>query len=485
MNTGSAGKAGSAPIKRIAIIGDGLEAWLAVNYLLAALGGKRIEMVVCGVPGSARLDGLNAVIPARANLSAIGLSDKVLARTCGASFSLGTQFAGQLKPYGSFGLDYLGLPFHHHWLRTNPQDSSDYFNWSPAMLAMQRGLFAPPVKRNEIGTLRHGMAYHVDIGKFTRLLRERATRHGVKVTAGSLASVDRESGSDRIVSLTSSRAETITTDLYVDCSGAQRALINGAASKRWIPAPQMPGFYIAAGQRQSSGAPAPYHRLSFDPHGWTLEVPTPDQVYTVNMSTTQPTEDSMEFLPGHFEKPWIENCVALGSAAATFLPVEPMHTQYLLSSLNWVVDLLPGRDCAAKETEEYNQLVTADLGEIYDLAALYELGRVKGSLQSLDPVEGGIHDSLRSRFKLFRRRGWIAPVDSDFLTPADWISAFILLGAVPARYDPLAERLSLDALQSGLQKLKLQIEKTATEFPLHRDYLRAIKSTPAVAPGGK
>jgi tryptophan halogenase len=469
------------PISRIAIVGHGIEAWLTVNYLLAGLGSRQVKLTVLPVPGSDALDELYRIVPADSDvgLGSIGLSSAVLARECGASFSLGAQVNGHFKPYGKVGLDFQGLPFHHHILRANASmRPDDYFAWSPATSAMRRDAFAPPNQRNAIGKLRHEVACHVDTGLLTTLLRERAMRHGVGISQGSLKSVIRMQGSDRIVGLVNTLGETIQADLYVDCSGHERALMHGAAAMSWIPAPSLPAFQIAISKIEQSGMPPPWHRLTSKSEGWELEIPSPATQTRIVLASEATREDTRAFAAGHLAEPWIDNCVALGLAAASLLPIEPVQTKFLCVSINRMIGLLPGADCSPSETSEYNHLALTDLEEIHDLCAAYELARHQNRLDLSSVDIEQVHESLRNRLRLFKKCGWIAAADSDFLEPADWAGVFILLGLAPEATSRLASRMPMEILASHMSQLKVQIEKTSAEFPLHRDFLNAVLSAP-------
>lgn len=468
-------------ITRIAIAGHGIEAWLTVNFLLAGLGSRQIKLTVLPVPGSDTLDELYRIVPADidAGLGTIGLSSAVLARECGASFSLGAQVNGHFKPYGKVGLDFQGLPFHHHFLRANTSmDPTDYFSWSPATSAMRRNAFAPPNQRHAIGNLRHEVACHVDTGLLTNLLRVRALRHGVEISPSPLKSVIRAQGSDRIAGLVNSLGETTQAELYVDCSGPERALMRGAAEMSWIPAPGLPTFQIAISKVKQNETPPPWHRLTSRSEGWELAIPGPANQTRIVLTTETSHENAQVFASGHLAKPWIDNCVALGMAAATLLPIEPVQTKFLCVNINRMISLLPGADCSPRETSEYNHLALTDLEEIHDLCATYELARHQDRLDLSDVDIGPVHESLWKRLRLFKKCGWIAATDSDFLEPADWAGAFILLGLVPETTSRLASRMPLATLVSHMSKLKAQIEKTAAEFPLHRDFLNAVLSAP-------
>ena len=118
-------------IRKFVIAGNGLEAWLAANHLLASLGGRQVEITVCPGPGSDRLDGLYCVWPMKMDdgLAPIKLSVKDMVQACRSSFSLGTQHKDLFRPYGNIGQDYFGAAFHHYWLRNRDSKPALTFGW--------------------------------------------------------------------------------------------------------------------------------------------------------------------------------------------------------------------------------------------------------------------------------------------------------------------------------------------------------------------
>ena len=479
MNNRNSNNVERPAIKRVAIAGHGFEAWLAANYLLAAFGSKNIEIQVCPVDGSDALDELYAILPDSPDpdLTSSGLSSHVLARACGASFSLGARIDGQAKPYGRIGLDFLGLPFHHHWQRAYPgQGPGGYFAWSLATLAMQRRVFAPPTAGHTGSEPDYGMAHHVNISLFTRLLRERAIRNGVKELKGSLESVKRDDGLSRVVELKSSQGETAQADLYLDCSGPERAVASGTARHKWVTAHGLDDFQLHVSRTDEIVETPCSHLLESTPHGWRLEIPGSGWVSRITLSDLQAAGTELKLTPGHLADPWIENCVAVGTASAVFLPVEPLQFRYFARSIQRVLDLLPGRDCNRSETTEYNRLNRTEAEDLEDLTACYEMARRQGGLNLADRDLSAVSSNLRNRIELFSRRGRVTPGDCDFLEPGDWASSLILLGLIPERFDRMVERLPLDVLMSYLEKMRHKLETRVAEFPPHDIYLNAVKS---------
>lgn len=462
-------------LTRFVIVGNGLEAWLAANHLLASFGGRRIEVTVCSVPGSNTFDELYSIWPINADdgLGPVKLTAGALIRDCRGSFSLGAQYTEMFRPYGSIGLDFLGTAFHHHWLRAFADEPvSGYFDWSPATVALKQGRFAPPVPQNAIGSLQHGIALHVDTGLFTKLLRDRALRNGALESNGTLSGVRREGDDKRITGLETSDGGSLTADLYVDCSGPQRSLVSGSHDAGWQPAPGLADYRVTCTKDTTQEQPPSCHHVKPGPDGWQLDVPGHGWKTQILIDGSSTATDGESVSPGYFNKPWTGNCVALGMASFSLPPIEPVHTRYLVTSLKRLVDLMPGTNCDPRETVEYNNMAKTDLVEIVDLIAAHEIFRkqVAGS------APGHIHSSLKKRLDLFTHRGWVAPPDSGFFETKDWVAAFMQLGVVPQRYDRLAERIPRDTLDKHLHNLSARIAETVKEFPPLKQFLDAANA---------
>jgi len=463
------------PVTRFAIAGNGLEAWLTANHLLATLGGKRTQVTVCPVPGSDELDELYSIWPITPadGLASMGLSSNMLIRACRGSYSLGARCTDFFRPYGSIGLDFLGVPFHHHWLRAyRGRAAAGYFDWSPGTVAMKRGLFAPPVPQNAIGSLQHGMALHIDTGLFTDLLRDRAMRNGAVQSKGSLTNVQRESNDPKVSGLTTDNEEFLTADLYIDCSGQQKSLTRGRPDAAWVTAPGLEEYRLEVRKTSTQEPPPPFQQVTTGPDGWKLDVAGNGWNSSLFVTCSEAGREGHLASPGYLAEPWSGNCLAIGVASATFLPVEPLHARYLAISLKRMIDLMPGVDCRQSETIEYNKLARVDLREILDLVAAHEFLRKTADNSEFQ----GVHDSLKTRLALFKKRGWVTPPDSGFFETTDWVATFMQLGLVPDQPDQLAGRIPPQVLKTRLAELKSRIDRTVSGFPTHSDYLLAVKS---------
>lgn len=216
-------------MKRVLIIGAGVDAWMSAAALATATKGLA-EVVVAetGPPPSGRI----AALPSLRGLHArLGVSDEALASEASARPRLAARYSDAIEPFGETGLAIDGVAFHHYWLAAGrPGPLSD---WSLAAQAAARGRFAPPSPdpRSPLSTLGYGLT--LDAAGYAELLKRIALAAGATVTDG--------------------RPDA---DLKVDASGGEGLLVAHAPWtdwSAWLPN----GLELVEDGVVSSFAPAP------------------------------------------------------------------------------------------------------------------------------------------------------------------------------------------------------------------------------------
>ena len=82
-----------------------------------------------------------------------------------------------------------------------------------------------------------------------------------------------------------------------------------------------------------------------------------------------------------------------------------------------------------------------------------------------------VPEALQYRTELFRASGRVSFHDRDLFVEPNWLSVFIGQGIVPRRYDPLADRRSLESVRDELGRLKGLIRQTADAMPAHAEFI--------------
>jgi len=160
-------------IRRVAVLGDGLVAWMAAAWLAWRLEGLRPAITIAGGDIT---DGEGVCGPALHSFNAaIGLDTASFVRETGAVPYLGTQQDGWFWPCGGFGADLDGIAFHHHWLRLLTLGGHpDLGRFSLEATAARDGKFGGAPGR----PLTYGFRF--DAGRYRMLLQRLAQDAGVR-----------------------------------------------------------------------------------------------------------------------------------------------------------------------------------------------------------------------------------------------------------------------------------------------------------------
>lgn len=167
-------------MKRVLIVGNGVEAWMAAAVLATAgKGVLQVQVTGEGLPPTGRI----AALPALRTLHArLGVTEETLARAIGARPRLAARYGEAVEPFGETGAMFEGLAFHHYWLATG-QDAP-LADWSLAAQAAARGRFSlpDPDPRSPLSTLDYGLS--LDAAAYAGLLKATALKAGATVGAG-------------------------------------------------------------------------------------------------------------------------------------------------------------------------------------------------------------------------------------------------------------------------------------------------------------
>ena len=458
---------------RVAIVGHGIEGWLCAAKLATCVNRQAIDITVVPAAGAADWDSLYCVHPLEPadTIRAVGISDLDLVQQCDASFGLGSTWAnGNLLPYGATGTSIGGVAFHHHWrLHIASTTAQEFFRFSPGARALQRHAFAPPVPRNAIGSLQHEIARHVDPSALRERLRRTARHHGVCELAESLS--DRQdpvnAGPVEMLRLTNDQA--VRADLYIDASGPARVLCS--RSEIGNADTTVDQSFEFSGRRIKSGsARLPAFSVRKASSQWRIDVPLGSGDMQLRFDGAA---DTGTFQTGYSRTPWCHNVVAIGHAAARFLPLAPLPVRLLNHTLTRLVRLLPGNAGERGEALEFNQRFAHDASEVSDLTVWLRDGTTTAG-----------SDALVARHQLFSRRGWIRPTDATVITDDDWINAFMGRGLLPQHVDPMTRRVGASEARQILSQLDDEIERVVSEFPTLDRYLQAAKAAGSTAHAG-
>ncbi|MEM7329413.1 MAG: tryptophan halogenase family protein, partial [Pseudomonadota bacterium] len=239
----------SQHIENVVIVGGGTAGWIAAAAMARLLGPAiRISLIESEAIGTVGVG--EATIPQIRRLNGVlGLDEDEFVRETRGTFKLGIEFSNwghigerYLHTFGDAGINLANLHFHHYWLRAREQ-GSDASLWDYSL--HHRAAYAHKFGRLErVGqTSMTGLAYafHFDAGLYARYLRKHAEANGVSRIEGKVVDVKLASENGFIESVQLERGETVSGDLFIDCSGFRGLLIGQALNvgyqdwSKWLP----------------------------------------------------------------------------------------------------------------------------------------------------------------------------------------------------------------------------------------------------------
>jgi len=366
------------PTRRIVIVGGGTAGWICAGTISAAHRTDKpggIDVVLVESPDTPTVGVGEGTWPTMRNtLRRMGISETEFFRQCDASFKQGARFCrwvtGENDDYYYHPLmlpqGFLQGNLVPHWQRSREANFSDMV--CPQDAICDRALAPKQISTPEYaGVLNY--AYHLDAGKFSDFVKSHCIdKLGVQhILAHVDAIVPADNGD--IAALSLRDGGKIEGDLFIDCTGFRSKLLGGhygvgfrscrdtlfidralavhlpykdereKISSQTISTAQSNGWIwdIALQSRRGVG------------HVWS-SVHTDEEkaMEELEVYATQSGHDlgrldvrKIAFDPGHREKFWHRNCVAVGLSAGFLEPLEASALVLVELSANMIAEQMP------------------------------------------------------------------------------------------------------------------------------------------------
>lgn len=503
----------AAPVTRIVIVGGGTAGWMTAAALTRVLGdlpGLSVTLVESEAIGTVGVG--EATIPQIIGFNRLlGLDEAQFMRETRATYKLGIEFVDWLRPghsyvhpFGSFGINMLGIEFQHFWLRgTALGETAPIDEYSIAAMAGKSGKFAWPRTDNPNSPLsKLSYAFQFDAGRYARFLRTFAEANGAVRVEGRIVDVRQHPETGFVTAVTLEDGREVAGELFVDCSGFRSLLLGQTLGvpftdwSKWLPCDSAVAVPCELGGRNE-----PLTRSTARPAGWQWRIPLQHRIGNGHVFSSAHIDRSaatdlllanldgkplaepnqLSFKAGHRARAWDRNVVALGLAAGFLEPLESTSIHLVQSGIARLLALFPDTGFGPVERDRFNLETEREYRIIRDFLVLHyraserddsEFWRYCRNLEA--------PDGLAEKIAMFRSSGRIFRENNELFTEDSWLSVMLSQGITPQAYHPAAHMLDDAETRTRLAHIRGVIRNTVDQMPTQDEFLRQIGG--AIAP---
>ena len=498
---------------RVVVLGGGTAGWMSACSLAKLLGPlvsvTLVESEDIGIVGVGE-----ATLPhIRAFVERLGIDEASFMQATHATYKLGIDFRdfgrigdSYVHPFGTFGEEVVGVPFHHYWLELQRLGLAEPLgDYSLAVAASLANKFRPPTADGRL-TSTYGYAYQFDATLFGPFLREHGQTLGVERIEGKVVEVRQDPESGEVAALVLESGKELDGDLFVDCSGFRSLLLGGAFGEEWEDwSPWLPCDRAAAlpcsHVREEI---APYTTATAMPAGWRWRIPLQHRIGNgyVFASAFISEDEACETIRGAVEgeplaeprvlrfragrrrNSWVKNVIGVGLASGFLEPLESTSIYLSQMAITYLIELFP-LDGAIdpRDRDEFNRLVDMEYDRVRDFLILHYHATERDDSEFWNHVRTmAVPDSLAEKMALWREAGRVEKYSDGLFYDASWIAVYIGQGVWPDHHDTRAQLPDPAQVARAMTALKGAISDEVAAMPGHREFLTANAARLAGAP---
>lgn len=491
-------------IKNIVIVGGGTAGWMSAAALAKVLGpGVSIRLIESEEIGTIGVG--EATVPHLSLFNKmLGIDEAEFVRETMGTFKLGVQFVDWLKPgktyvhgFGtSIGLDVGMLPFHQYWLRAfKAGHAAEIGDYSLNTLAAPRGKFMVSAIDAPANTplANIAYAYHFDAGLYARYLRRYAQARGVQRSEGKIRETVLRAADGFVESVVLESGESISGDLFIDCSGFRGLLIEQALHtghedwSHWLPTDR--AVTVAC---ERVGPPTPYTRATAQACGWQWRIGLQHRVGNGHVYASSYISDDeaaatllrnldgaalgeprlLRFVAGTRKKAWNRNVVAIGLSSGFLEPLESTGIFLIQSAITRLLTLFPDKHFSAAVTDRYNALSRFELERIRDFLILHFHATERDDTPFWNHCRTmEIPETLRNVMALFRESGQFIRNAEELFGLVSWVEVMLGQGIVPRTCHPLVDQMPDKDLHEFVAHVRQIIAACVDAMPAHQAFI--------------
>lgn len=420
-------------------------------------------------------------------LMSFGLQQKHLFNGQVANLQLAQQFSNWQTPCSSFytcdsdlGIEHEGLGFHHLLTRLNGVDGNkvndiDLTDFTLATAAASRGKYVMPNRdpKSILSTLQVGL--NVDQDYLANLLRQLAQHLGVVEVAKKVSGVKLVNA--EIESLQLDDGELFSADFYLDLIhfNGEHLLPESVYENKSL-LPDVKPITVAFDTKNTDETLAPINQFIREGTSWHRRCQINGQVYIETYTDVVEQEmlaNNSQHITFHtLGNSWQANCLRIGSSANSRVDMFGLQLPMLAQDLERWFRHFPTGSSPDTLVNRYNQAsLQAQLTHMAlcripflssrDLGCFADKPVTDIDFQTVEDVE-----SLQNYLvNLYVQTGHFPELENQIKKSKFWSNLLFTLGIRPNVYNAQIDKLSGDAVETLVNKVKTKVINTANSLP--------------------
>ncbi len=510
----------SKPIKHIVVVGGGSAGWITAGLIAAehdVISDSGVRVTLVESPDVSLIGVGEGTWPTmRATLAKLGISESDFIRDCNASFKQGTRFdcwhngSSDDRYYHPFILPngYLKTNLAESWLAIR-----DRVSFADAV-SVQSHLCAHGLAPKQAATPEYAAVanygYHLDAGKFAVLLQKHCTHVlGVRHILDHVTQVENDE-QGYIVSLACKDSGPLEGDLFIDCTGFASLLLGKHYKVPFVSRKQNLFIDTALAVQvpyESEDSRIESQTISTaQSSGWIWDIGLSSRRGVGYVFSSAHASDAMAekelrayiepalgpesesislrkiaINPGHRQKFWHKNCVAVGMSAGFLEPLEASALVLVELSAQMISEQLPAtREIMPLVAKRFNEKFLYRWDRVIDFLKLhYVLTERKDSEFWIDNCDvHSVPESLRELLQLWRYR---VPWHADLAQADEVFSSasyqYVLYGMGFHTKRSAAMRRARDQSEADrlFEENRKKTKQLLSSLPTNRELINQIK----------
>jgi len=491
--------------RRIVVVGGGTAGWMAAAALVSVLPARRVQVTLIESEAIGIIGVGEATLPhLRQFNETIGIDEAEFLEATSATMKLGIEFVNWARigdryvhPFGDFGADIAGLPFHQAWSRMratgNAREIGDYS--LPVRMCAENRFERPADDPTDFAS-RFGYAYQFDATRYAPFLRQHAEARGASRVEGIVNAVHRDPATGNIHRLDLDNGQVVDGDFFFDCTGFRGVLIEQALNvgyedwSHWLPCNR-----AIAVPSEKSGPTPPYTRATAHQAGWQWRIPLQHRTGNGHVYASDFTDDDtarqvlldnlegnaladprpLRFTTGRRKQFWSHNCISVGLAGGFLEPLESTSIHLTQIAITQFIELFPVTGDYRLERDSYNAHIAREFERVRDFLILHYHATERTDSAFWNYVRTmPIPDSLAEKMALFRETGRVARYQQGLFLEPSWLAVYLGQRVHPNHWDGRLDVIADAALDQSLNAIQSDIESAIARMPDHDTWLARL-----------